>query len=190
MLIPDWIFNLILIIISVRLLIWVYVFYKWMANWYTNDKGILRFLKKIGRWLATLFAFFMVVSVVGSFFRPLLFRKNGTVILVEGDIFLEQRHLQQYFSPDYTFANGETLELSIPKGDSALLMNNSNRAFILWEAGLDENDEIDQKRLKIIAPYSSSVIPDRISCISDAKTLSECIPEHISAIKPTYHLSY
>ena len=190
MLVPNWIFNIILFIIGVRLIIWVFVFYKWLANWYQNDTGIVRFLKKIGRWVAGIFALFAAVSIVSSFINPLLFRDNGTVILVEGDVLLEQRHFQQFFTPDYAFATGETLTLTRPGGDSLLLVNDSDRSFILWEAIMSGDSGIDQSRIGIIPPFGAVPIPDRISCMADGKTLPSCIPKRALEHKPTYYLSY
>lgn len=189
MLIPDWILNLVLILITIRLLIWAFVFYHWLPVWYEGNTGIIRFLKKIGRLVIGGLGFVIAGSMANSLIQPLLMPSGHTVVKVEGQEYFSMSHSQQFFSPGFTFANGEKIEIPETTDDELVLVNNSPQSMVLWGAIVQE-DITEQKRLGVIAPYSVSMIPDEITCLVPGTNLSGCIAENSSSYETSYHLSY
>lgn len=189
MLIPDWIINSILFLVTIRLLIWAYMFYTWLPVWYERDKGIVRFLKKIGRYILAGLGFLIAGSIGTTLIKPVLLQPGNTVIEVEGENYFSMSHAQQFFSPDFTFSNGSSIDIPQANGEDMLLVNNSPQSMILWESRMEE-DKLEQKRLAIVAPYSVRSLPDEISCLVPGIGLSACIAEKSSTGKKSYHLSY
>lgn len=189
MLIPDWIINLVLILITIRLLIWAFIFYNWLPVLYERDKGMKRFLKKIGRYIVGGLGFLLAAGIGNSLLKPAFMQSGNTVVKVEGQTYFSLSHSQQFFSPDFTFSDGSSMEIPSSIADEMVLLNNSPKSMILWESSI-EGGKMEQKRLGIVAPYSLRRIPDEISCLVPGMGLSPCIAEESSTAYKSYHLSY
>lgn len=189
MLIPDWVINTILFLVTVRLLIWAFVFFMWLPVLYERDTGVRLYLKKIGRFLVGGICFLIAGGLGSILLKPLLMQTGNTVVEVKGGTYFSISHSQQFFSPDFIFTDGSTIEIPKAVEDGMVLLNNSSKYMILWESRLVDG-QIEQKRIGIVAPFSSELIPDEISCLIPGIGLTECMAENSSASYPSYHLTY
>ncbi|MEM6802472.1 MAG: hypothetical protein AAF696_13770 [Bacteroidota bacterium] len=189
MLIPDWVINTILFLVTVRLMIWAFVFFMWLPSLYEQDKGIIRFLKKIGRYIVGGVCFLIAGGLGNALLKPLLMQEGNTVVEVKGESYFSISQAQQFFSPDFNFADGSKVEIPQAEEDGMVLLNNSPTHMILWESRIID-DKIEQKRMAIVAPYSSQLIPDEISCLIPGIGLADCMAENTSTAYPSYHLTY